>query len=56
MLRAIHGALQDTGNIHMILPHLLFPMAGACRPASEANVPINWRALPEHSELARPHL
>ena len=33
---------------------ILFPLTGACRPVPEANAPINWRALFEHSELARP--
>jgi len=33
MLREIRAAMQDTGNIHMVVPHLLFPMAGACRRA-----------------------
>jgi hypothetical protein len=34
MLREIHAVMQDTGNIHMVVSHRLFHMAGACRPAS----------------------
>jgi hypothetical protein len=45
-----HVALRITLNNVQVF----FPLTGACRPIPEANAPINWRALFEHSELARP--